>query len=1544
MAENYKVMEKIGKGMFGSVYKARRRLTAQIVALKLIPKSGKNGKEKAGLRREIEILKGLKHDNIILLLDDFETDEHFCVVTEYARGELFEVLQREKRLPESLVQNIAFQLVMALQYLHQRRVIHRDMKPQNVLISAKGTVKLCDFGFARSNIDRRNLIKSIKGTPLYMAPELVCNKAYDHRVDLWSLGVIVYELYYGAPPFVADGFPQLFEVIQSHTVVYDETISASFRGFLRGLLVKDPAQRLQWPDLASHDFVRDAPRRTDADLSRLHQLAWTTKIASPGGEEDGTVAQLHRVDGEDMPEGSLAPQRALVSPVLPGRHKRQPRSPIEAALSLPSDSSHRGSPNQEEQSDATTGPVDVSADHDAGDLGASVPSPRVSANDSLSSSPNNHVAKDEYIGNGAHSKAAVVLENTGAFQSSLALDAVTWSDEFNFSLLSQFNASSTQLHWPSIVVTTGSRVPSSNPLELFSDATEKSQLECSKREFWTNLQREAKTAMTPRSVFRVVGICSASLYTMISNNWRLFARGQADVSPDTLSHNINAASILIAHARRNVRRFFESSIAPGTSGSQAKLMKGIFVALRSMGLVSLLCVFFFATNHVRRKQFSSDAEDSSSNTDIVLVPCFDALHKLLQQVIAAAGVFLIPDAAGRAPSCWMMPYITQFASIIEVYHYYRPLRAKFDGSVHKTPSRHVRGHGTTPAFELLRAMFATMKLFSFTSTGIYVKLHSAETMDFVVKCIRRSTKALKHCVAAAMSASELAKTSGSMEDSNAASSLCSARTSLLAEARSQLLAICDFLHPAIRKWDELHQHRVYVGALVDQELQMQKLMCLPIENVKGLTTTEDIALPVTLTGEVIKKKIHIHGKSFNGLREQIFHGLLLTSESGRVTTHDNMHESVRERPTILVVCRALAAIIEFVEPQFACDHRTPLTQRGLVELSEAIGTLEVGFNLLRHSAGSNDSCCGVLLADATVLSIVQQLNTSSPFWKAVQTIQATKQFLAQRLGVDVEHTVATKHHGSNSNDGKAAGVVSAGKPGVNPSTNLRTSMMLKRVIMTLGKIETAMLHLLRCLLEKGVELVANGTDDLESSPVSVVLRSCVRTVVPPFHRWKSNCQNTQELFVLAASASLINECLRHGEFMASLRSEMSEDAIHDVEQLVSSHQAIRTICDALRQCCTTSLQRGGNKSAPAGSIFANFGISQSNPCLESILSSLEAFLSVVGDSGLVGSAEKSRNDVLSQVWTALLSVVVSDANGDLDSPGSWQWPFFLGPFPLLCFIRLLSSLIGQFGHLPMKPEAAPNSALSEPTVFLVLRNIADLLGSEHIASLLGSNAWRLGGGFDGVALLLRYIASVIGESFGTQCNDAQFGQMQKILFDSNIVAKMIAVMQRLCECDGAYEAGRFVEDLGAVVYVLSRLTVASTRHSKQFLMSNGPAVTLNLGFLGRHDQESSIFDVLAMFIHLAKESAHNVAVIVRRHHRANGDGLAGSHIPLFSILSELLLHHPSIKVHELVCKLVGNLFRHSGQCYSLALDCGETPTILDALSRQLQVRAESLCA
>ncbi|XP_004563974.3 serine/threonine-protein kinase 36 isoform X1 [Maylandia zebra] len=254
---SYHVLSLVGEGSFGRVYKGRRKGSGMVVALKFMPKLGRSENQLQSLKREIEIMRDLRHPNIVQLFDSFETETEVVIVTEYAEGQLFQILEDDGNLPESQVRAIACQLVSALYYLHSHRILHRDMKPQNILLEKSGVVKLCDFGFARAMSVSTLVLTSIKGTPLYMSPELVEEKPYDHTADLWSLGCILYELHTGAPPFYTNSIFKLVQLIVKDQVKWPDTMSSTCTSFLKGLLTKDPQKRLSWPDLLYHPFVAD---------------------------------------------------------------------------------------------------------------------------------------------------------------------------------------------------------------------------------------------------------------------------------------------------------------------------------------------------------------------------------------------------------------------------------------------------------------------------------------------------------------------------------------------------------------------------------------------------------------------------------------------------------------------------------------------------------------------------------------------------------------------------------------------------------------------------------------------------------------------------------------------------------------------------------------------------------------------------------------------------------------------------------------------------------------------------------------------------------------------------------------------------------------------------------------------------------------------------------------------------------------------------------------------------------------------------------------
>ncbi|XP_061753593.1 serine/threonine-protein kinase 36 isoform X3 [Nerophis ophidion] len=321
--DSYHVLELVGEGSFGRVHKGMKKFLGQVVALKFMPKMGRSKKELQSLKKEIDIMTNLQHPNIVKLFDSFETDTEVVVVTEYAEGQLFQIIEDDGSLPESQVRDIACQLVSALYYLHSRRILHRDMKPQNILFDKNGVVKLCDFGFARAMSVSTMVLTSIKGTPLYMSPELVAEKPYDHTADLWSLGCILYELHTGAPPFYTNSIFHLVQLIVKDPIKWPDTMSSTCTSFLKGLLTKDPQMRLSWPDLLHHPFVADGVQvLPDTDVSspltvtpdpdmlalKLKQIAEKTPVKSG---ESKIVRKVKEQRGKSDPKTSVGSAKEM---------------------------------------------------------------------------------------------------------------------------------------------------------------------------------------------------------------------------------------------------------------------------------------------------------------------------------------------------------------------------------------------------------------------------------------------------------------------------------------------------------------------------------------------------------------------------------------------------------------------------------------------------------------------------------------------------------------------------------------------------------------------------------------------------------------------------------------------------------------------------------------------------------------------------------------------------------------------------------------------------------------------------------------------------------------------------------------------------------------------------------------------------------------------------------------------------------------------------------------------------------------------------------
>lgn len=263
LEEYYDVGEEIGRGGFSIVLAGTNKETGQKVAIKCIQLSMQSDDDATtALKREIHIMRKVNHPNILKLYDVFlENDDNFCLVMEYVPGkELFERIISRGQYSEKHASNIIRQITSAIEYLHDIGIAHRDLKPENLLSSGDDdneVIKIIDFGLSKKFGDEQ-LVTSV-GSPGYVAPEVLTAETYDKSVDMWSVGVILYILLSGFPPFFAETSTELFKKIIDVKYDFDdpawEDVSEEPKEIIRNLLVKEPAKRLTAKQLAQHPWV-----------------------------------------------------------------------------------------------------------------------------------------------------------------------------------------------------------------------------------------------------------------------------------------------------------------------------------------------------------------------------------------------------------------------------------------------------------------------------------------------------------------------------------------------------------------------------------------------------------------------------------------------------------------------------------------------------------------------------------------------------------------------------------------------------------------------------------------------------------------------------------------------------------------------------------------------------------------------------------------------------------------------------------------------------------------------------------------------------------------------------------------------------------------------------------------------------------------------------------------------------------------------------------------------------------------------------------------
>ncbi|CEO94282.1 non-specific serine/threonine protein kinase [Plasmodiophora brassicae] len=247
---DFTVGDQIGEGSYGKVVRATLKRTGAVYALKILNKGHvlRHGKQ-AYVMNEKAILMKLDHPGVIHLIGTFHDAHSLYFVLELASGgELFQQIKSLTRCPESLAQFYVAEIVLILEYIHKNGIIHRDVKPENLLLSEDGHIRLIDFGSARrletrDAADERTRKNSFVGTAEYVPPELLKNQPIGFAADWWALGCVLYQLLTGRPPFRGETEYLTFQKILAHELEFPDHVSQPARSLITRLLSVDTEER-----------------------------------------------------------------------------------------------------------------------------------------------------------------------------------------------------------------------------------------------------------------------------------------------------------------------------------------------------------------------------------------------------------------------------------------------------------------------------------------------------------------------------------------------------------------------------------------------------------------------------------------------------------------------------------------------------------------------------------------------------------------------------------------------------------------------------------------------------------------------------------------------------------------------------------------------------------------------------------------------------------------------------------------------------------------------------------------------------------------------------------------------------------------------------------------------------------------------------------------------------------------------------------------------------------------------------------------------------
>lgn len=291
---DFEIMEKIGRGRFGHIFRVKKKDNSKTYAMKVLFKEEmiQNGVLNQ-LMKEVEVQSKLKHKYILKLKMVTQDLKRVYLFMDIAQnGNIYAFLKRLGKFPEAIAGKYLRQLLNALIYLHQSHIVHRDIKPENLLLSAKGDLLLCDFGWC-TEFDHTGR-HTVCGTPDYLPPEMIQNKTYSEAVDSWTCGILCFEFLTGYPPFCGMDQHEKYSNILSGVYTCPAFISEGSKSFISSALQIDPTKRYSAGELFLHPWTQSQDESCQSLMEYENSLL---KQVQPNSNADDT--------GTDTSSGSV---------------------------------------------------------------------------------------------------------------------------------------------------------------------------------------------------------------------------------------------------------------------------------------------------------------------------------------------------------------------------------------------------------------------------------------------------------------------------------------------------------------------------------------------------------------------------------------------------------------------------------------------------------------------------------------------------------------------------------------------------------------------------------------------------------------------------------------------------------------------------------------------------------------------------------------------------------------------------------------------------------------------------------------------------------------------------------------------------------------------------------------------------------------------------------------------------------------------------------------------------------------------------------------